>query len=392
MQKIIITGGNFINKGAQSMLFCLIDNLKTRYPEAEIVMIDLFPTQQNSDKEKYAFKIMNMHIRTLLRMAFPLLKLIVKAKQISNPESEIIDHYNSADIVLDISGYGVSSHNQGAIWTYAALFPIKLAKKNNIPFMFLPQSIGPFDFKGWKKIIVWPLIKKYLKYPKTIFIREPECRIHMDKVRTDGIIDSFDLVLQSPKINLNNIYKSTKHQPIEVFKIEDDTVVVIPNKQLTKLKSEDQVINLFSKLIKLLLSKNKKVVIMRHSADDENLCNSIFHQVSDKHLSMINKDLSPYQIQKILESAYIVVAARYHGLIHALKLKKPCLVIGWANKYQHVMNSFLLNNYYFDIQNSSFEKILESLDKMLIERDQLQNNIALKLKDIQSLNIYNYIA
>ena len=86
MRKILITGGNFINKGAQSMLFCLVDSLKKNYPTAEVVMIDIFPTLHEDQKAPYAFGIVNMHIRTLLRMAFPFLKLIVRPKPISNPE------------------------------------------------------------------------------------------------------------------------------------------------------------------------------------------------------------------------------------------------------------------------------------------------------------------
>ncbi|TLX77093.1 hypothetical protein E9993_05260 [Labilibacter sediminis] len=391
MQKILITGGNFINKGAQSMLFCLVDNVKTQYPNAEIVMIDLFPTQKNKDKENYTFKIVNMHIRTLLRMAFPVLKLLVKPKPISNPEKEIAHHFKTADIILDISGYGVSSHNQSPLWTYASLYPVKLAKKNNIPFIFLPQTLGPFEFKGWKKVIIWPLIKKYLKYPKTIFIREPECRKHTDKIRTQGVLDSFDLVLQSDKISLENLYKNTSMLADQNFDVENNSIIIIPNKQLTKLKPKDQVVEIFSNIISSLLQSNHKVVIMRHSADDKELCNTIYRDVNDNRLKMINEDLTPYQIQKILEPAQIVIAARYHGLIHALKLKKPCFVIGWAHKYQHVMNSFSLNDYYFDIRYSSFEFINTSLNKMLAEKDLLQDKIEQQLKEVQSLNIYKHI-
>lgn len=391
MQKILITGGNFINKGAQSMLFCLVDNLKNIYPNAEIVMIDLFPTLQSKDKDIYIFKIVNMHIRTLLRMAFPLLKLIVKPKPISNLESNIYTHFKTADIILDISGYGVSSHNQSPIWTFATLFPVILAKKNNIPFIFLPQSIGPFKFKGWKKIIIWPLIKKYLKYPKSIFIREPESRTHLNPIRTKGIIDSFDLVLQSRKINLKNIYKNEKLTSNDIFEIKKDSIIVIPNKQLSKLKPQEYVISIFNKIIKSVLNKSAQVIIMRHSADDEELCNLIFQKVNDNRLQIINKDLSPYQIQRILEPASIVITSRYHGLIHSLKLHKPCLVIGWANKYQHVMNSFSLEDYYLDIQNSPIETIQTSLDKLIKEKDEIKSTIKERLLEIQSFNIYNHI-
>ncbi|MCW3807586.1 polysaccharide pyruvyl transferase family protein [Plebeiibacterium marinum] len=392
MQKIIITGGNFINKGAQSMLFCLVDSLKKNFPGANIVMIDLFPTLTDEDKEKYDFQVVNMHIRTVLRMAFPFIKLVVKPKPISNDESEIKKHFKTADLILDISGYGVSSHNQSPLWTYATLFPVMLAKRSLVPFVFLPQSIGPFDFKGWKKLVIWPLVKKYLKYAKVIFIREPECRKYVEKVRKDEIVDSFDLVLQSPKIELKNIYKDLPKQKDKELRIKKDSVVVIPNKQLTKLKSSEEVIAIFKDLILDLLSRGEEVAIVRHSSDDKQLCDSIYREVSHQKLQLVNEDLSPYDIQQVLESSKVVVAARYHGLIHALKLEKPCLVIGWANKYSHVMKSFGLSNYQFDISQANIDGIIDTQHRLIENKDQITKQIAQKLQEVNTVDIYKYFA
>ncbi len=390
MHKILITGGNFINKGAQSMLFCLVDSLKTKYPESEIVMIDLFPTIKPEEQNKYTFRIVNMHIRTVLRMAFPIIKLIVKPKPISNPEKEIKLHFATADLILDISGYGVSSHNQSPLWTYATLFPVMLAKRKNIPFVFLPQSIGPFDFKGWKKLVIWPLVKKYLRYAKTIFIREPECRVYTDKIRKQGVIDSFDLVLQSPKINLNHIYRQDQKGAYSEV-VKSKAVIVVPNKQLTKLKSKPEVVTMFSGLIKELLQKGEPVAIVRHSNDDKTLCDDIYNEVDNKTVQLVNRDLSPYEIQQIFDSSKAVITARYHGLIHALKLSKPCLVIGWANKYKHVMKSFHMDEYQFDIRNMDEAVMKASLMKMVENEIEISNQIASKLKEIKSTDIFNYI-
>ncbi len=74
----LITGGNFINYGARSMLFCLVDDLKKKYPNDTIVLIDLFPTLSDTQKSNYTFEIVNMHVRTLFRISFPILKLFFK--------------------------------------------------------------------------------------------------------------------------------------------------------------------------------------------------------------------------------------------------------------------------------------------------------------------------
>ncbi len=390
MKKILITGGNFINKGAQSMLFCLVDGLKKKFPQAEIVMIDLFPTLQEKDKTNFNFTIVNMHIRTLLRIAFPLIRLIVKPKPISNDEIEIKNHFKTANLVLDISGYGVSSHNQKSLWTYATLFPVRYAKRFKVPFIFLPQSIGPFDFTGWKKLLIWPLIKKHLKYPEIIFIREPNCRSYLEKIKTKKVVDSFDLVLQSPIIDATNIFKNPATNST-VSNIKKDTIVIIPNKQLTRIISNDETIKIFSSLIKTLVNQNQHVTIVRHSADDKEICNLIFTATNNKNVQLINEDLNPLEIQHIFDSSKMVVAARYHGLIHALKLSKPCVVLGWANKYNHVMNTFGLSEFYFDIKNVDSQKMNSSTLDMLNDLSTYKTQIASKLIDVQSTDIFNYI-
>ncbi len=388
--KILITGGNFINKGAQSMLFCLVDSLKKKYPKAEIIMIDLFPTQMGEAKNQYTFTIMNMHIRTLLRMAFPFLKLIVAPKPISDHEKVIQSHFKTADIIYDISGYGVSSHNQKPIWTYATLFPVKWAKKYKVPFVFLPQSIGPFNFKGWKKMVIWPLVKKYLQYPEYIFIREPQCRAYLEPIKTKQVIDSFDLVLQSDKIDPHHIFKNSTTLQSSIPK-QIDSVIVIPNKQLCRIIPEEKVIQLFSSLIQSLLDNNEHVSIVRHSADDKAICDSIFKEVKNDRVLLINEDLNPMELQEIFDASKMVVAARYHGLIHALKLSKPCLVIGWANKYNTVMDGFELSKFYFNITNAKSSDINNAAHEMLAQLPTLESNITTKLQQVKNSSIYQYI-
>ncbi len=390
MNKILITGGNFINKGAHSMLFCVVNDLKIKYPDCEIVIIDLFPTVQNQQKDIYNFSIVNMHIRTLLRIAFPLLKLIVKPKPISDSEHEIINHFKTADKILDISGYGVSSHNQQAIWTYAILFPVKQAKKYNKPFIFLPQSIGPFDFKGLKKLFIWPLVKKYLKYPQYIFIREPECREYFKHMKVNNIIDSFDIVLQSKKLNQANIYKNIPEQ-VQLLNSSEPFITVIPNKQLLRLAETNKVIQIFTDIIEYLNKNNLNVVLLRHSNDDKELCQQIKDSVKTDKIQLLNEDLSPLEIQEIISNSKFVLAARYHGLIHSLKLGKPTCVLGWANKYKHIMDTFNLSNCYFDIRQAETSKILLEIDNILQNEKNYKEKIQKSLNKITSVDLYSYL-
>ena len=76
MSKVIIFGGNFRNKGAEALTYSLINLLKVKHPDAEPVLLDLFPSKYGDAKNDYPFTIVNMHVRTLLRLQFGWLKLL----------------------------------------------------------------------------------------------------------------------------------------------------------------------------------------------------------------------------------------------------------------------------------------------------------------------------
>ena len=54
MKKFLIVGTSFYNKGAQSMLFVCVDEIKKRYPDA----IVYFATQEAINEENYTFNVL----------------------------------------------------------------------------------------------------------------------------------------------------------------------------------------------------------------------------------------------------------------------------------------------------------------------------------------------
>ena len=53
MKRVLITGANMENKGAQSMLFVAVDELKKRYKDVQVYFAY---SSGNFDEEKYNFK------------------------------------------------------------------------------------------------------------------------------------------------------------------------------------------------------------------------------------------------------------------------------------------------------------------------------------------------
>ena len=53
VKKVLITGANFINKGAQSMLFTVTKEIKNRYPDSEVYFAC---NREEYDEKNYSFK------------------------------------------------------------------------------------------------------------------------------------------------------------------------------------------------------------------------------------------------------------------------------------------------------------------------------------------------
>ncbi|GAO29731.1 polysaccharide pyruvyl transferase family protein [Geofilum rubicundum] len=302
---IVITGGNFVNKGAESMLMSTVDAVRTYFPGYEPVLLDLFPTVKASDKGAYPFRIVNMHVRTLYRMGFPILKLLFKKKAISDPESEIKSAINSASAVFDISGYGLSSHNQALMWSVAYLLPIYLARKKGIPVWLLPQSMGPFHFKGLKKWLFQIFAVPLLRYPKIIFVREPAGLKAVRQIRKEASELSADIVLQVPEKKTNS--------PV----LAGPGVLVIPNQQLFRVVGKDSTLQLFENLIRQALDLRIPVRIIQHSRDDRLFCELLKSRISHELFKVEDQVLTLEDLHTAIRGSRFVVSGRYHGAIHA---------------------------------------------------------------------------
>lgn len=377
MQNILIIGGNFINKGAESMLKSTVAGIRERFPGYQPVLVDLFPTVKDEEKKNYDFPIVNMHVRTLFRISFPFPKLLFKSKPISDDEKQIKSLFKSAAAVFDISGYGLSSHNQPLLWSTAYLLPVRLARKYKVPVWLLPQSFGPFEFNGFKKLLfrVWGI--SLLNYPEVAFAREPSGLKALEKVRKRPSLLSHDIVLQtSEDIDLK----------------AGEGALVIPNKQLFKIQESPKVLKLYADIIRQFLERGISVKVIRHSRDDLDFLQQLSGKVEHDLLTIDYSDWGLEALVKLIGEAQFVVTGRYHGAIHALKCGKPAVIIGWAEKYQTLARDFGLSQSLIDLRSSdSLSMAQSSVDFVINHAAELSKEINKKVSEVQKNSFWEKI-
>jgi colanic acid/amylovoran biosynthesis protein len=394
---ILITGGELFNKGAQAMTFTIVNELKSKYPQHELIVLS--ERDYNRDKEelqRYNFTIKPWFFQLKMKIYNPVSNLLyIFHKSDKNPElvssekESIIKILKNTDLLVDVSGYALSSQ-WGTKYSLNYLLNIMVAKKYNIPVLLLPQSFGPFNYRGVQSLLIKSLLKRYLKYPKKIFAREEEGYKFADNYTQNNLVRSLDLVLQNKnELNLNNIFKDPSSIELNIASVSKNSVAIIPNKKILNHGTEN-ILKKYVSIVRELLNCGKKVYLIRHSYEDLYICEHIKSNFSEKDVVLLTDDFQSYELEKFIDKFDFIIASRYHSIVHAYKHGVPAIVLGWATKYQELAKVFSQENFLFDVRrliNDDDERILNKVIE-LNHSYKLESNV---IKDrYASLNPIDY--
>ena len=384
---VIITGGELLNKGAQAMVFISVDEMKKRFPGREIVMLSI--PEYEKEKGLYAFKIYPAPgLKDSICCSFPPLAAAFgdRKKYIKG-----LKHiFKNAELLLDISGYALAS-NWGIKRGLHYLRGIRLAKKYRVPVYILPQSFGPFDFRGKSKILNI-LIKHYMSYPRLVMAREQEGRDMLEKkYRLKNVIKTEDMVLLNRGVDPRNIYAG--EIPLRKENIEKGSVAIIPNVRNNKYGNENEMYGVYSRIIDFLLEKGRKVYLLSHSKEDSELCIKIRDKAGEEKVTYIDRELSCLEFDETVKEFDFIIASRYHAIVHAYRNCVPAVILGWAVKYRELSVSLGQEKYQFDVRNGiDIDSLTEILGIMNESHDKEAAVIAGKLENLRKENIFDLIS
>lgn len=405
MKKFLIVGANFINKGAQSMLFITMDEIYKRFPDAEI----FFGTFEYIDESKYRFKTVFYNpLAVSIALDPSSLKSVLSKTRIKNTAkrltgkgaytvpvnrlNELTDLIGDIEFIIDISGFGLGS-KWGVIGSKIYLNNIRLARKYNKPIVLMPQSFGPFDYAEEKEKLISE-IKDVLAYPVKIFAREEQGYKLLTDMGLTNVEKAYDLVLQNKGIDVNNIFMDPyENAPIQLE--TNDNVAVIPNVQCFRHGDKETNIALYKKIIEDLIGGGRNVYIVSHATEDKEICGLLKGQFADESaVKLFDKDLSCLEYDKFVKQFDYIVCSRFHGIVHAYRNAVPCIILGWAVKYIELAKTLGQDEYCFDItaaDNSLSERLSAAVSQMDKNYSSESETISGKLIDIQRNNCFDSI-
>lgn len=391
MQKyIIVTGGELRNKGAQAMTFITVDQISKKFPECKVVLISS-QDYKRSENEKNNLKfdiIPSMKVLINIIVASPFQKVLKK----NCIYKKYIDILKNTEALIDISGYALGS-NWGANYSIGIIFRVYIAKHFKIPVYFMPQSFGPFDFRGKASLLANYMIKRYMPYVNIIYARESEGkRLLQETYGLNNVKKAYDLVLQNKGLEMSNIY----HNIPTLFDMEisKGSVAVIPNSKNNKYGIESEVLALYNDIIEFLLNNNRKVYLIYHSIEDFDICQKIKvnYFFNNENVVVVDTELSCLDFDNIVNRFDFIIGSRYHSIVHSYKKAVPAIILGWAVKYRELAECFNQDKYCFDIKDISMHgNILSSVSKMCEFSMKESSIIATKLSEIQKENVYDII-
>jgi len=380
MSNYLITGGGFNNKGAESMLYTLLTELRDKEPNCKIyVLINSKINEINKNFKNIEFiSYKNKDLRRILNPFF----LFFNKNQKS-----LIKIIKDCDIFFDISGYILSSD-----WGKGAkelLNRIKVAKKYKKKIILLPQSFGPFNFKN-KYGLTNKNLNKVLSYADLIFAREQDGLNYLKNLSLQNIEYSPDIVIQSSKQISGFLEIAPEYSEIE---IKPKSVLIIPNVRVFERTDKEQLLLLYKNSIKHLLNNEYNVYISYYDLSDKSICNEIVDMFKDsKNVTFLEKNLDCIQFSTILNKFNFVISSRFHSIVHSYRNAIPVLAIGWAIKYKELLHLVEQEQFMYDgINLIDTDKFLSSIDYLINNFKTESEKIKLNVIKIQEQNCFDKV-
>lgn len=389
-QYIVITGGELLNKGAQSMTFNVVNRMKERYPDKKIILLSTADYKMFKGKSHpFNFEILPTRFVNYINLLNS--RNIFKRNDADKQTEELRKILENTVLNIDISGFRLSSQFGSPINDISYLITRKVMKKFKIKEYIFPQSYGPFNYKFPYNLILKNYLLKSMRLPELVFCREDEGFNNLKKYTHVNLRRSYDSVLYSKEYELERIFK----EPIAPKKIEvkRGSVGVVPNSKLYFQNKDNKILDVYKNLIESLLKNDREVYIFRHSVEDLEFCKDIKAVFSsNEKVHLIEDDLYCFELQDLIAQFHYIIGSRYHSIVHSYLFNVPSLIIGWSFKYKELAEAFGQKEVMFDIRESlnlsDFDNAVSYLEE---NHSLLTSKIETKMAEIRREDIFDHV-
>lgn len=376
-KKITLSGVETNNKGAELMLYAILQEIERKYPDA-IVYVQDKSVKQGLGYIKTSLTLKEKPIVKIRKWCDKLhVSGIMRRLHISSIYLEDIYAIKGNDYYLDGSGFRYSDLWK---WKKKALDIQKRRwcnnKKANSKLVFLPQAFGPFNEKYSQNEL-----RQINEVADLIMPRE---EVSYNYLKSSGIVDM-------NKVRLHTDFTSLVHGEMPSgYEHLKGAICVIPNARMIdhgNIKLTDYVQFIIS-IIEMAQNSGRKVYLLNHEGKtDEKIAYQI--QTELKGGIEVVTGLNALEVKGMISIAFLVISSRFHGVVSALNSCVPCLATSWSHKYEELYKDYNQENCVLSLDNpkQALQKVHDYIaDKKNSEiRLSLQKNLPKIQQDTQNM-------
>jgi colanic acid/amylovoran biosynthesis protein len=356
--KITLSGVETKNKGAELMLYAILQEIERRFPDAIVYL------HENSIRQGLDYIQTNLDLRykpiNRIQHHYERFHIRSIARRLHIDQVHLDDVYavHGADYFINASGFLVSDQwnlNDYTVKKWNLL--LKRNKAAGTKIIFLPQAFGPINKENTLK-----LLSSINQYADIILPRE---KVSWNYINSSGIVD-----MNKVKIFTDFTSLVDGEFPAKYYNMKDG-ICIIPNVRMVDrgtMKMDDY-ISLIDLIIKTAQKKNKPIYLLNHEGPgDEHLAYQIQSTVG-KEIEVVT-GLNALEVKGMISSAYLVISSRFHGVASSLNTCVPFLATSWSHKYEELFNDYKQHDCVLPLDN--FKIAIQMVNNLMDENKNLE--------------------
>ena len=378
--RIVLSGVETHNKGAELMLYAILQEIERRFPDAEVFINKSAILQGRG----YVVTPLRLHLTSLQFLKRFCIKSKIRGvlRLLHLPIDTFEDYprVEHVDYLIDGSGFAFSDqwkHTRHTVSYWYNFLKYYHTRKTKI--IFLPQAFGPVKMDNTRKLI------SYLSdFADLIMPREEASMGYLKQCHVNP-----------QKIKLFSDFTSlVKGQVPGKYAHLRGGVCIIPNLRMIDkgIISLEDYLTMLQKVIYTSQKAGKHIYLLNHEgAGDEKLAYMCRGKL--KNQVEVVTGLNGLEVKGLISTAYLCVTSRFHGAASALNSCVPCLATSWSHKYEELFKDYGQRDCVLDI--TSIDKTLSKIDEFLqsdVNR-RIREHLVAQLPYIQeqSRNMWNLV-
>jgi colanic acid/amylovoran biosynthesis protein len=362
--KILLNGAETNNKGAELMLYAVLQEIERSFPTAKIYL-GRRCVPQGRDYLQSSANI-NLFVSPLLWIVVNRLKINVLLKKlhvgsllVPNPPAHRIDYY------FDLSGL-LFSDQRNLTEDRVSRLSEALRKyfQKGIKIVYLPQAFGPIEKKCTKNAI-----KTLSKYATLVFARENKS---YEYLKDSNLIDMSKVKICT---DFTSLVKGVFPNNYTHLK---GGVCIIPNRHMIDRGgiTFEEYVDTLRNYIDVITKGGRRAFFLNHEGKNEEIFINRIVSRLDCKIEVVT-GLNALETKGIISESYLVISSRFHGVASALNTCVPCLATSWNHKYSYLFKDYNLSDCV--LSQMSKELSLAKIDEFMDSENNMNIRNQLKL-------------